>query len=256
MSEPRPAPSPPHPVLAAHYGAPERRYAFVRELFDRTAADYDRIARFASLGLGDWYRRRALVRAGLRPGMRMLDVATGTGLLARQAVAVTGGGRWVTGLDISAGMLAEARRNGRTKLVGGRAEALPFRGAAFDLVAMGYAIRHVDDLEATFAEFHRVLRPGGTALVLEIGAERGSRAGRLAGFYLSRVVPPLSQRIGRGKQAGVLMRYFWDTVRTCVPPATIVYAMRRAGFDEARCETEHGLFRAFLGRKPGSHGAP
>ena len=75
----------PHPVLRPWYGDAEDRAPFVRALFDATAADYDRANQVLSLGSGAWYRRQALRRAGLRPGMDVLDVAIGTGLLAREA---------------------------------------------------------------------------------------------------------------------------------------------------------------------------
>ncbi len=73
----------PHPVLPAYYGRLEERGAFVRALFNGNAGEYDRINRIFSLGSGGRYRRQALLAAGLRPGMRVLDVAVGTGLVAR-----------------------------------------------------------------------------------------------------------------------------------------------------------------------------
>ena len=95
-------------------------------------------------------------------------MAIGTGLVAREAAAILGGTGGVVGLDLSEGMLAEARRSLGVTLVQARAEALPFADASFDFVSMGYALRHVADLARLFAEYRRVLRPGGRLLVLEI----------------------------------------------------------------------------------------
>jgi demethylmenaquinone methyltransferase/2-methoxy-6-polyprenyl-1,4-benzoquinol methylase len=118
-------------------------------------------------GSGALYRRQALQRLGVRPGMSFLDVATGTGLVAREAASLAGGSG-VIGLDPSRGMLEQARRTVTAPLVQARGEALPFGDARFDALSMGYALRHVSDLHAAFREYHRVLRPRGRVLILEI----------------------------------------------------------------------------------------
>src|ERR1700743_3868475 len=83
---------------------------FVRELFNDTAPHYDTVNRIFSLGSGAWYRRRCLLRAGVKPGQRLLDVAIGTGLIAEAAQRIVGPAGAVIGLDLSEAMLAEARR--------------------------------------------------------------------------------------------------------------------------------------------------
>ncbi len=127
----------PHPVLPAYYEAAERRTAFVRELFNKTAPQYDRINQLFLFNSGAWYRGRALRRAGLGPGMRVLDLATGTGLVAREAAAITGGAANVIGLDMSEGMLAEARRRLDNPLVQGGMEHLPLADESVDFISMG-----------------------------------------------------------------------------------------------------------------------
>ncbi|KAA2213048.1 class I SAM-dependent methyltransferase [Teichococcus oryzae] len=249
----------PHPVLPAYYPEPARRAAFVRQLFDDTAAQYDRINRVFSLGTGAWYRRHALRRAGLRPGMTVLDVATGTGLVAREAARLTGPEGRVWGLDPSSGMLAEARRalaGTPAALLQGRAEAIPLPDASVDFISMGYALRHVADLAATFAEFHRVLRPGGQLLLLEIGRPDGAAAHALARLYLGHVVPALCRLSAPRARSGTLMRYYWDTIEACVPAETIQAHLRGAGFAEVGCETSAAIFRAYSARRNGRAGAP
>jgi demethylmenaquinone methyltransferase / 2-methoxy-6-polyprenyl-1,4-benzoquinol methylase len=240
-------PTEPHPVLPDYYADASQRPAFVRGLFNRTAPSYDRVNRLFSLGSGEWYRRRALLRAGLQPGMRVLDVAVGTGLMARQAVRISGKGG-VIGLDVSEAMLAEAQRNLGIPLIQGRAEQLPLADASVDFLCMGYALRHVGDLTATFREFHRVLRPGGRVLLLEIGRPRGGLPYAMAGLYLGRVVPLLSRCMTLDRETQTLMRYYWDTIETCVPPETILSAMRGAGLADVACDVEFGVFRAYSGR--------
>ncbi len=238
-------PLPPHPVLTAYYPGAAEREGFVRRLFDATAADYDRINRIFSFGTGQRYRAQALRRAGLAPGMQVLDVATGTGMVAAAAQHLVGPSGSVTALDLSAGMLRRAGRHAGLRLVRGTVDSLPFADARFDLLTMGYALRHVGSLDAAFAEFARVLRPGGRVLLLEIGRPDSRLGHRLVRAYLGRVVPLLSRLAGSGRQAATLMRYYWDTIETCVPPQTILATLRASGLDDARCITEFGMFRTY-----------
>ena len=202
-----------------------------------------------SFGTGARYRRDCLMRAGLRPGLKLADIAIGTGLVAREAVAILGSQDDVIGVDISAGMLAEARSKLAVPLVQGAAEQLPFADGSVDFLTMGYALRHVSDLVATFLEFFRVLRPGGTLLVLEI-AKPTRRLNRAAlSAYLGGVVPLVSRWTAGRSARGTLMRYYWDTIEQCVPPETILAAMAEGGFDDAQCTTDFDICRSYSGRK-------
>lgn len=237
----------PHAPLLDYYEAPEARRGFVRDLFNRTAGSYDRINTVLSFGSGAWYRRRALAQAGLRPGMRMLDVAIGTGLLAREAVRILGRPEDVIGLDLSEGMLAEARRVLPIPLVQAQAETLPLADASLDFVSMSYALRHVTSLGVLFAEFRRVLRPGGRVLVLELARPEGRVAYGVARAWLGGVVPALSALTGPGSRT--LMRYYWDTIDACVPPSEILRHLGEAGLQDVACATELGVFRAYTARR-------
>jgi demethylmenaquinone methyltransferase/2-methoxy-6-polyprenyl-1,4-benzoquinol methylase len=240
----------PHAPLPRHYADARQRDRFVQSLFDQGAPSYDRINAIFSLGTGARYRREALLRAGLAPGKRVLDVATGTGLVAREAVGILGRAQDVLGLDLSAGMLREARAGLPIPLVQARAEALPLADASVDLVSMGYALRHVPDLVLAFTEFRRVLRPGGRVLLLEIDQPSSPIALAALRFYLGRVVPGLSRWIGRGDKDSRMMRYFWDTIDACVPPETIEAALAGAGFTGIGCDVQLGVFRAYGAERP------
>jgi demethylmenaquinone methyltransferase / 2-methoxy-6-polyprenyl-1,4-benzoquinol methylase len=241
----------PHPTLPRHYPRPEERQRFVDGLFDAAAPHYDWICRVMSLGSGQLYRRQALGRAGLRPGQRLLDVATGTGLVAQAALEIVGDPRAVVGVDPSAGMLQESRRALPIKVLRGRGEALPICGEQFDLVSMGYALRHVPELVATFREYHRVLKPGGRVVILEISRPRSPAGLALVRFYLKRVVPLLT-RLGTGSRpAAQLMEYYWDTIEHCVAPEVILDALGQAGFAPAERRVTGGLLSEYVGRKPG-----
>lgn len=241
---------PPHPTLSPYYRRDDERAGFVGRLFDRSAGHYDRIERMMAMGTGSWYRRQALARAGLHTGMATLDVAIGTGLVAREAIGLTADPSHVLGLDPSLGMLLQARASLRVQVVGGRGEHLPLPDRRFDFVSMGYALRHLADLTTTFREFFRVLRPGGILCMLEWSRPpRGIRY-RLLRLYLHSLVPLLTRLATGNRDAALLMRYFWDTIDACVPPERILSAMAQAGFEEVRRTVVLGMFSEYAGRRP------
>lgn len=237
----------PHPPLARYYAGEGDRRRRVAAWFDATAPRYDRITQLMSFGSGHRYRRSVLQHAGLVAGTSVLDVACGTGVLAEHARRLVGASGRVVALDPSFGMLLRARARGAGHLARGRAEALPFVDASFDLVTMGYALRHVADLRATFAQYRRVLRPGGRLLVLEITRPASRLAHRLLGFHLGRVVPALARLGRRGAEASELMEYYWETIDQCVPPERILAALEEAGFSAVRREVELAIFTSYQG---------
>ena len=238
----------PHPVLPQYYGRPEERRDFVRQIFDRTADDYDRVERVAALGNGSRYRRLALLRAGLKPGMRVLDVAAGTGLVTREALSIVGDSN-VTGLDPSGAMMRSGLQALPVALVQGMAERLPFADSQFDFISMGFALRHVADLPAVFREFHRVLRPDGIVCVLEITPPENAFSRRLLKLYLGSIVPFASRLLARHAETPRLFRYFWDTIEACVPPAQVLEAMASANLDRARRHLEARVFSEYTARR-------
>lgn len=244
---------PPHPPLAHYYGnADDREHRrWVVDIFDRTARHYNTIERIFGNG-GLWYRRFSLRRAGLRPGMKVLDVAIGTAAVARGAARIVGPTGEVIGCDPSAGMIREARRVFSGPISRGVAEALPFQHGQFDFVTMGIALRHVPDLVAAFREYHRVLRPGGRVWILEGHVPRSRLGQRLTRFVWARLVPGLTRLFTGDTEAKLLMDFYWDTVEQCVPPETIVEAMRKAGFEDVRFKVVvPGAFCEYHGRKRG-----
>jgi demethylmenaquinone methyltransferase / 2-methoxy-6-polyprenyl-1,4-benzoquinol methylase len=246
----RPEPVPPHPLMPALYRDNAEKHEWLRRIFDETAGDYDRVESWLSLGSGRWYRRRALGRGGLGPGMRVADVACGTGLVAREAGAIVGSGGRVVGIDPSPGMLEHAQRNLGIPTVVGVAESLPFPGDQFDFVSMGYALPHVTDQGAAFAEFARVLRPGGRVCILEITRPAGRIGRALLRGYMSLLSGALRVMRPTGSRTAELWSYYWQTIDRCVPPARVLGALGAAGFDEVRHHAELGLFSEYTARRP------
>ena len=240
----------PHPVLTRYYKDQDARQPFVNALFDGAARHYDRVCGLISLGSGRWYRRWTLQRLGLRAGMTLLDVATGTGLVARAALRILGEPGAVVGVDPSAGMLREARRHLAGPLVQGRVEDLPFQAGRFDVVTIGYALRHAADLERAFVECLRVLKPGGQILVLEILQASSAVPRRLIRLHLTLVLPAIMRLSTRNPSAHLLTRYYWDTIAACVPPEAILESLRRAGFADVRRYVLAGLLTEYTAVKP------
>ena len=242
--------------VAEHEAAPRNvgeRRRYVAELFDASATHYDKICRVTSFGSGQSYRREALERAGLEPGMRVLDVATGTGLLAREAAGVVGHSGLVVGVDPSAGMAREARQIGQ-RVVRGLGEALPVMSGGFDFLCMGYGLRHVESLEAAFADCLRVLAPGGRLVILEITQPTSALGGWLTRQYFQRVVPLITHWLTRSSNSERLMRYYWDTIVGFVPPAAVAHALSESGFIDVERRVVRGIFSEYVGRKdPGLH---
>jgi demethylmenaquinone methyltransferase/2-methoxy-6-polyprenyl-1,4-benzoquinol methylase len=144
-----------------------------RTLFAPLGPTYDRYAAMLSFGQDPRWRRFLVSRIDAGPGDTVLDVATGTGAVARELIREKGCS--VVGLDQSPEMLAEARRRlgDGIRLVEGTAGQLPFDDASFDALTFTYLLRYVDDPRATLRELARVVRPGGSIASLEFGVPRG-----------------------------------------------------------------------------------
>lgn len=241
----------PHRSLSEYYDGEQGRTAFVSQVFDDAAEDYNRIERMMAWGTGPWYRRRALVRSGLAAGMDVLDVAVGTGLVAREAVSIVGDARKVIGVDASLGMLRSSAGPRDIAVVQGMAEKLPFLSGRFDFLSLGFALRHMSDLSVVFAEFHRVLRPGGAVCLLEITMPKGRIARKLLKTYMRGIIPFLARFAGSRRSTAHLFEYYWDTIEACVSPESVMTALRQAGFTDVKRVVEVGIFSEYTGRKPG-----
>ena len=235
----------PHPTLRTYYSADEQRQKFVDDLFDRGSRHYDWINGVMSLGSGYWYRGDVLRQAGLRAGMRVLDVATGTGPVAAAARDIVTPTGLVVGVDPSSGMLQQARRNVPVHFVQAVGERLALRDETFDMLTMGYALRHVSDLHAAFSEYHRVLKPGGELVIMEITMPRSKIGAALLHLYLGKVIPLVTRLGTRSRDTERMMRYYWDTTETCVPPEVILDALSTAGFREARRQVRYGFLSEY-----------
>lgn len=235
----------PHLPLTEYYQTEQQRHTYLKNIFDDTAPDYDRIERLMAFNTGSSYRRRALDRAGLKAGMKVLDVGVGTGLVAVQACKLTGDPSCVVGVDPSTGMMAAGKVPQGMVLMEGRAEALPFPDNHFDFLSMGYALRHISDLSVAFAEFERVLKPGGRLVILEMTKPQSRLGTWLLKTYMRGVIPLLTRVISKQKSSETIWRYFWDSIEACVPPERVMTTLRSVGLAQVNRHLEIGIFSEY-----------
>ena len=168
-------------------------------LFAPLGPTYERAGALLSLGLERGWRRRLVERAAARESDVYLDVATGTGLVAR-ALRERSGCR-VVGLDLTPGMLGAADRIDGIRFVQGRAERLPFPDASFDGLTVTYLLRYVDDPVATMRELARVVRPGGRIAMLEFARPTSWPARAGWWLYTRTALPVLGSVVSRDWRA-------------------------------------------------------
>ena len=203
----------------------------VRGVFDAVASKYDVMNDLMSLGLHRAWKAYTVAVANLRPGDKVLDLAAGTGDLARAFARQVGASGLVLHTDINEAML----REGRNRLLDEGlvlptlicdAEQLPLPDAAFDLVSVAFGLRNMTHKEQALAEMARVLRPGGRLLVLEFSKVAAPLA-KAYDWYSFNVLPKLGQWVAGD---GDSYRYLAESIRMHPDQATLKTMMKTAGF--------------------------
>jgi len=229
--------SPPAPIAPEHPASPRKEEAL--ELFSGLPSRYDELSAALSFWQDPRWRRALVDEIRPRDGERILDVATGTGMVAaelrRRADCL------VVGVDQSAQMLARARARfaaapaGRVELIEGQAERLPFADASFDGLTFTYLLRYVDDPPATLAELARVVKPGGRVASLEFGVPPFAPA-RLAWRFYTAVGLPVLGRLA-SKEWFEVGRFLGPSIRGFYarhPLEQLVCNWRAAGLENVR----------------------
>ena len=197
-------------------------------MFDRIAGVYDLMNSVMTAGLHHRWRRRAVDLAQIRPGAKVLDVATGTGDLAIEAAAR---GAQVTGSDFSEGMLERARvKAPAITFEQGDALALRYADDTFDAATVGFGARNFADLELGLREMTRVVRPGGKVVILEITTPQKPPLSTFFSLWFDRIVP-LVGRIAGDPDA---YSYLPNSVKRFPGPEGLAATMQRAGLRDIR----------------------
>ncbi len=223
---------------STHFGyraVPEEEKAGrVREVFDSVAPRYDLMNDLMSGGLHRLWKRFTVRQAGLRPGMRVLDLATGSADLARAMAAERQGVEvWMT--DINAAMLTVGRDRAidagmLLPVVQCDAENLPFPDRHFDRVTVAFGLRNMTHKDAALAEMRRVLVPGGRLLVLEFSRVWKPLAGAYDAFSFG-VIPALGALVARDSAS---YRYLAESIRVHPDQQTLAEMMTAAGLRRVR----------------------
>lgn len=203
----------------------------VRGVFDSVAPKYDVMNDVMSLGLHRAWKAYAVAVANLRPGDKVLDVAGGTGDLARSFASRVGSAGVVVHTDINESML----RQGRDRLIDAGvalptvicdAEALPFASGSFDLVSVGFGLRNMTHKDKALAEMNRVVKPGGRLLVLEF-SKVAAPLSKAYDWYSFKVLPRIGRWIAGDADS---YRYLAESIRLHPSQSELKAMMKAAGF--------------------------
>ncbi len=216
----------------------------VKAVFDSVAHNYDVMNDLMSFGLHRLWKRIAVMATHARPGHQILDLAGGSGDLSRLFAQRIGDNGLVVISDINGEMLSRGRDRlidsgcgNNLAIVQANAESLPFEGGRFDIVTIAFGLRNVTNKVAALGEMHRVLRPGGRALILEFSELKIPALQKAYDAFSFRVLPRLGEWVAKD---GDSYRYLAESIRVHPNQETLLSMMRAAGFERTRCRNLAG----------------
>ena len=209
----------------------------VAKMFDNISGRYDFLNHFLSLGIDIRWRKKAILElAEIRPKL-ILDVATGTGDFAIQALALKP--EKVIGVDISEGMLEVGRKKIKERhfdqiieLRSGDSENLPFEENKFDAVIVAFGVRNFEDLKKGLTEIFRVVKPGGKVVILEFSKPSRFPFKQLFNFYFKFVLPKIGKLISKDQAA---YTYLPESVQTFPDWNDFLKILAGIGYKNAAC---------------------
>ena len=211
----------------------------VRQMFDSIAPAYDFMNRAMTMGIDIWWRRLAVKRLKPLKPAHILDVATGTGDFAIQ-LNVSLHPHHITGIDLSQGMLDEARRKVKEKgleetisFEQGDCMALPMPDSTFDAVTVAFGVRNFEHLQQGYEEMARVLKPGGMLCVLELSTPINRVVRWFYDLYTLHIIPAIGGLKSGDKSA---YRYLPQSIAAVPQGDDMLQLMRNAGLHNTRCK--------------------
>jgi demethylmenaquinone methyltransferase/2-methoxy-6-polyprenyl-1,4-benzoquinol methylase len=229
----------------------DKRPADVARMFDAVADRYDRMNAVMTFGQERRWRRSVSAALALTPGMRVLDLAAGTGA---SSVPFADAGAVPVACDFSPGMLAVGRRtHPELTFVAGDALRLPFAADTFDAATISFGLRNVADVNTALMELFRVTRPGGRLVVLETSQPPAALLRRMNGVYTGRVMPLLARAFSSDPSS---YAYLAESARSWLDQQSLADALRAAGWTGVGWrDLMFGAVALHSATKPGATGA-
>ncbi|RUO48513.1 bifunctional demethylmenaquinone methyltransferase/2-methoxy-6-polyprenyl-1,4-benzoquinol methylase UbiE [Pseudidiomarina donghaiensis] len=216
--------------------AKNEKQNLVANVFNSVAQKYDVMNDLMSFGIHRLWKRYTIDCSGVRTGMKVLDIAGGTGDLTAQFSKRVGPTGEVVLADINDAMLEVGRdklRNrgivGNVRYVQANAEELPFADDSFDIITIAFGLRNVTDKQKALESMFRVLKPGGRLLVLEFSKPVQPLLNQAYDFYSFNVLPKMGQMVAGDAES---YQYLAESIRMHPDQETLKGMMEHAGYDQ------------------------
>ncbi|MCC9135550.1 bifunctional demethylmenaquinone methyltransferase/2-methoxy-6-polyprenyl-1,4-benzoquinol methylase UbiE [Pontibacter silvestris] len=224
----------------------------VAQMFDNISGKYDFLNHFLSAGIDIIWRKKAISLLESQKPKLILDIATGTADFAIEALRINP--EKITGVDISEGMLAVGREklakkglSNKIELQYGDSENLPFEDNSFDAITVAFGVRNFENLAKGLAEMNRVLKPGGTAVVLEFSKPRMFPMKQLYHFYFKNILPVVGKFVSKDNAA---YTYLPESVQAFPDGQDFISIFEEVGFKNTKWHSlTFGISSIYTGRK-------
>ena len=224
----------------------------IAQMFDKISKRYDFLNHFLSLGIDISWRRKAIQMLAPYSPKSILDIATGTGDFAMEALKLNP--EKIVGVDISPGMLEIGRKKihekGLEEIISleiGDSESLGFRDNNFDAVIVSFGVRNFENIARGLKEMHRVLKPGGTVVILEFSKPEKFPFKQIYGWYFNNILPGIGRMVSKDKSA---YRYLPESVKYFPSGQGFLEVLQTAGFNNCVCKKlTFGISSVYLARK-------
>ncbi len=233
----------------------DRKAKLARRLFSGVTNEYDSLLWLLTFAMDRHWRRTIVKRSGIDSGTKVLDIATGTGLLAFDLAKCAGSDGKVVGLDLTMNMLRKAKavreKRGhpqRVEFVTGRAEHLPFRADTFECATISLGLRNVSNVRETFEEMRCVVRSGGSVISLDFTRPPNRLLRKIYYFYLLKVLPIIGRLVSA--EWHDIFEYLGRSILEFYPVEEVEAIMKQAGLQNIeRHSLTGGVVTFFIGTK-------
>ncbi|MBK0402102.1 bifunctional demethylmenaquinone methyltransferase/2-methoxy-6-polyprenyl-1,4-benzoquinol methylase UbiE [Adhaeribacter sp. BT258] len=226
-------------AVVPYKDAPDSKKNQVAQMFNSIAGKYDFLNHFLSAGVDIYWRKKAIGLLQKSKPKQILDIATGTGDLAIEALKVHPDK--VTGVDISEGMLAVGREKmqkkglaGKIELLSGDSENLQFKADSFDAITCAFGVRNFENLEKGLSEMNRVLKPGGRVVILEFSKPTAFPMKQAYNFYFKNILPVFGKMISKDQSA---YTYLPESVQAFPDGKAFLGILDKVGFKQTQWQS-------------------